>query len=76
MTQSTLHAVHQQMLRKLAVFGAHVDDIAYCSHKPHEGCPCRKPQPKMLLDLAKKHHIDLARSYMVGERKQDIEAGS
>ncbi|WP_330949072.1 HAD-IIIA family hydrolase [Virgibacillus sp. MG-45] len=75
MTKSTLHAVHDHMLRELAVFGAHVDDVAYCPHKPHEGCLCRKPQPKMLFDLAKKHHIDLASSYMVGDREQDVEAG-
>lgn len=37
--------------------------------------PLRKPNPGMLLDLAKRHHIDLAASVTVGDRWRDIEAG-
>lgn len=75
MQQSALQAIHQKMKDDLAKFAAKIDDIAFCSHKPHAGCACRKPKPQMILDLAKKHDIELGKSYMVGDRKPDMEAG-
>lgn len=75
MREAALEKVHEKMKRDLAEFEARVDDVAYCPHKPHAGCACRKPKPQMLLDLAKKHSIDLEQSYMVGDRDPDIEAG-
>lgn len=47
----------------------------FCPHSPADNCECRKPKPKMLLDAAKEFNIDLANSYMVGDRLGDIEAG-
>jgi len=75
MTRTELEAIHQKMSQDLATYGAEIDDIAYCAHRPKAGCPCRKPKPNMILDLAKKHHIELKESYMVGDRAPDIEAG-
>jgi D-glycero-D-manno-heptose 1,7-bisphosphate phosphatase len=37
--------------------------------------PMRKPEPGMLLQAARDHHLDLAGSFMVGDRADDIEAG-
>lgn len=75
MSPSDLHAVHQKMKTDLKKYDAKIDDIIQCTHRPQAGCDCRKPKPKMILDLAQKHHIDLSRSYMVGDRAPDIEAG-
>ncbi|SET93778.1 D-glycero-D-manno-heptose 1,7-bisphosphate phosphatase [Salinibacillus kushneri] len=75
MKETELGAIHQKMKEDLASFEARIDDIAYCPHKPHAKCFCRKPQPKMLEDLAHKYEIDLGKSYMVGDRTSDIEAG-
>ncbi|MDT8859912.1 HAD family hydrolase [Alkalihalobacillus sp. MEB130] len=75
MKESSLQDVHKKLLKDLAQFGAKVDDIAYCPHKPKAGCPCRKPGAQMLLDLAQKHQVDLVSSIMVGDREPDIEAG-
>ncbi|SET54352.1 D-glycero-D-manno-heptose 1,7-bisphosphate phosphatase [Oceanobacillus limi] len=75
MKETGLHAVHEQMAKDLEGYGAYVDDVSYCPHKPHAGCACRKPEPKMIIDLAKKHRIDIKRSYMVGDREPDIVAG-
>ena len=41
----------------------------------HEACDCRKPEPGALLAAAKQHEIALNKSYMVGDRWRDIEAG-
>lgn len=75
MKEAALAEVHQKMRKDIAEFNARIDDIAYCPHKPHANCACRKPKPQLILDLAKKHDIDLSESYMVGDRPPDIEAG-
>lgn len=75
MKESALQRVHEKMQKELAAYGAKVDDIAFCPHKPKAGCACRKPEAQMLKDLALTHHIDLAASIMVGDREPDMEAG-
>jgi D-glycero-D-manno-heptose 1,7-bisphosphate phosphatase len=52
-----------------------IDDVFTCFHDDHEACHCRKPAPGALLAAAAKYGIDLAPSYMVGDRWRDIEAG-
>jgi D-glycero-D-manno-heptose 1,7-bisphosphate phosphatase len=49
--------------------------IYFCAHRPNAGCACRKPAPGMLLNAARRHRIDLARSFMIGDSESDIEAG-
>lgn len=54
----------------------------YCPHAP-DGvlpdyaitCSCRKPAPGLLLDAARRHGIDLSRSWLVGDILDDVEAG-
>ena len=75
MKETQLLAIHDQMEKELKQFGAKIEDIAYCPHKPKANCPCRKPKPKMILDLAEKHGLSLSDSYMIGDREPDIEAG-
>lgn len=52
-----------------------VDEIVVCPHDDSDDCPCRKPRPGMLLEAAERRRLDLARSYMVGDRWRDVEAG-
>jgi D-glycero-D-manno-heptose 1,7-bisphosphate phosphatase len=52
-----------------------LDDIRVCYHDDKDRCACRKPQPGLLLQVAKDWNIDLAASFMVGDRWKDIEAG-
>lgn len=51
------------------------DDIFICFHAREERCNCKKPKPGMLLEAAKKWHIDLARSFMIGDTASDLGAG-
>ena len=53
-----------------------VDAIKVCPHAQDEGCDCRKPKPGLLVAAAAELRIDLARSYMVGDRWNDVEAGN
>lgn len=52
-----------------------LDDFRTCYHDSVDRCGCRKPQPGALLSAARTHGIDLAESYMVGDRWRDVEAG-
>lgn len=54
-----------------------LDGIYFCPHHPDHGpaCDCRKPEPGMLLSAAKELKIDLASSWMVGDKTADIRAG-
>ena len=70
-------AVHERMLALLRADCADLDAIEICPHHPdHTGpCPCRKPAPGMLLRAARRFGIDLAGSWMIGDRLDDLEAG-
>src|SRR5262249_50056044 len=52
-----------------------IDDIRVCYHVDADGCQCRKPRPGMLLEAARSWDFDLTRSYMIGDRWRDIDAG-
>jgi histidinol-phosphate phosphatase family protein len=59
----------------LAECGAHLDAIYYCPELPDSNSRCRKPEIGMLEQAAQEHHIDLKRSYVVGDMVKDIEMG-
>lgn len=52
-----------------------IDDIRVCYHAEEDGCSCRKPKPGMLLDAKARWSLDLDRSFMVGDRWRDVDAG-
>ena len=52
-----------------------LDDFFVCYHDDHDNCKCRKPKSGLLLQASKKWHVDLKKSYMIGDRWKDIEAG-
>ena len=52
-----------------------LDDIFVCYHDDHDNCKCRKPKSGLLLDAGRKWNVDLKKSYMIGDRWRDIEAG-
>ena len=56
--------------------GVLIEDVYHCPHHPDISgmCSCRKPEPGMLLEAAKKHNIDLKHSLLVGDSERDITA--
>lgn len=52
-----------------------LDDILVCYHDNAAACDCRKPNPGLVLRGALKHDVDLKRSFLIGDRWKDIEAG-
>lgn len=83
-TPEGVEAIHADLLRLLEEAGApRLDAIYFCPHHPEADvpeyrvhCDCRKPQPGTLLRAAEEHHLDLAASFMVGDRITDIAAGA
>jgi D-glycero-D-manno-heptose 1,7-bisphosphate phosphatase len=52
-----------------------LDAIEVCEHDDKEQCDCRKPKPGMILHAGERFAVDLANSFVVGDRWRDIEAG-
>lgn len=76
MTLRDLKVMHLRLRRMLKrKYGLSLRDIAFCPHAAGE-CSCRKPEPGMLLAMAKKHQLDLKASWMIGDSETDIEAGA
>ncbi|MFZ0760340.1 MAG: HAD-IIIA family hydrolase [Candidatus Sulfotelmatobacter sp.] len=69
-TREAVEAIHQELASSLPIGG-----IFVCYHDDADGCACRKPQPGLLLEAQRKHNIDLSRSFVVGDRWRDIDAG-
>jgi D-glycero-D-manno-heptose 1,7-bisphosphate phosphatase len=65
-----VEAIHALMRARLPL-----DDILVCYHDDGDGCACRKPNPGMLFAAAVAREIQLARSFLVGDRWRDIGAG-
>ena len=53
-----------------------IDYFKTCYHDSEDKCSCRKPLPGALLKAALEHNIDLSKSFMVGDRWRDVEAGA
>ncbi|MCX6815414.1 MAG: HAD-IIIA family hydrolase [Candidatus Aenigmarchaeota archaeon] len=80
--------INDKVQKDLMKRGAHIDDFYFCPHHPEQysdvpehakkyrvECSCRKPNPGMILEAAKKYNVDLTGSFTVGDRTVDILAG-
>ncbi len=64
--------VHRRLLADLGARGARIDAFYYCPHRKEDGCTCRKPLPGLLERAAREHDLDLAASFVVGDRYADV----
>ncbi|MDR1395982.1 MAG: HAD-IIIA family hydrolase [Deltaproteobacteria bacterium] len=69
-TVEKIQAINQKIQDSLPL-----DGLRTCFHDRQDQCRCRKPQPGLILDLARDYDIDLAGSFIVGDRASDVEAG-
>lgn len=82
LTEKEVDHIHGIMIKRLSRKGAKIDAIYYCPHHPEGNlkkyrisCRCRKPNPGMILEAAKKFKIDFKKSFMIGDHTRDILAG-
>ena len=71
-TEDDMHAIHAQIQVEL---NDAIDAFYFCPHLPDAGCSCRKPGLGMIESALVDFDIDLERSWMVGDKKIDVETG-
>jgi histidinol-phosphate phosphatase family protein len=67
--------IHALLDKTFAGAGAHIERYFVCPHHPEDGCECRKPKPKHLLEAAREYGLNLAACFMIGDRRSDVECG-
>ena len=71
-SETDMHSVHEALQNRL---NGIIDGFYHCPHLPCDGCECRKPGLKMIRDAERNLDIDVGRSWMVGDKKIDVETG-
>ena len=71
--EAAVHRIHDLLRAELHRHGARLDAVYFCPHDPQAGCDCRKPQPGMLRRAEKELDVDLAASYVIGDKQADVE---
>jgi len=73
---------HRRLRGTFAAGGARIEAFYYCPHHPQgtvpayrQVCECRKPRPGLLQRAARELNLDPRRSFVVGDRSNDVEAG-
>jgi D-glycero-D-manno-heptose 1,7-bisphosphate phosphatase len=72
----TLFSIHDTLQRAAAQVGGRVDAFFFCPHAESAACMCRKPQPGMLMEAARRFNVPLKSVYMVGDAQRDLEAAA
>lgn len=66
-SQKALDLLTTNMLKEIRKAGGKVDKVCYCTHRPEEGCSCRKPKPGLILSAKKKYRLNLKNAFFVGD---------
>jgi D-glycero-D-manno-heptose 1,7-bisphosphate phosphatase len=66
-------AVEAEVLRQLG--DGLIDATYFCPDAPGQRSSCRKPAPGMIVEATREHQIDLARSFLIGDKEIDAECG-
>lgn len=69
-----LNRIHTRMYKAANEAGGHIDAVFFCPHGPEDGCDCRKPLPGMIIDIARRYHMQPTDCIMVGDSLRDLQA--
>ncbi len=72
-TVEQYRAVEAEVLRQLG--DGLIDATYFCPDVPGQHSSCRKPAPGMIVEATREHQIDLARSFLIGDKEIDAECG-
>ncbi len=67
--------INNKTISLISPSGIKIAKTYVCPHSDQDNCDCRKPKPKLLIDAAKDYDLDLANSWMIGDRPSDVMAG-
>jgi D-glycero-D-manno-heptose 1,7-bisphosphate phosphatase len=71
-----LQAMNARLREMVLESGARLEGIYFCPHRPEDGCDCRKPATRLLLDAASELRFNPADAVVIGDKDSDIEFGS
>jgi len=75
-THSDVEKLHHHMIAAFKKEGIVIDEVYYCPHHEITGkCLCRKPGSLLVEKALARFEIDASRSYFVGDRERDTQAG-
>lgn len=72
-TEEQYRAIEAEVSRQIG--NDLIDATYFCPHLPNDGCKCRKPLSEMVLNAARDHEVDLARSFFIGDKESDLGCG-
>ena len=73
LTLKDLEAIHARLEGLLEREDVALDAIYFCPHHPDDGCRCRKPEVGMVERAVSELHLDLRRSYLIGDHARDMQ---
>src|SRR3972149_6455336 len=65
--------INQDVVEALAREGVTISGVYTCPHTRDQGCECIKPNPYFILEAAREFHLDLSRSFSIGDHPHDVE---
>lgn len=71
-SETTMHEIHNRINAEMPGL---IESFHFCPHLPDAGCICRKPNTGMIIEATTNIAIDLANSWMIGDKQIDIETG-
>lgn len=72
LTMEQVAAVNRSVVERLAEVGVTIQRVFVCPHARNEGCDCIKPKPWFLRVAEREYHLDLRRSFTIGDHPHDV----
>ena len=74
--ETDFHILTKWMLVQFYNQDIDILDVFFCPHGPNSTCTCRKPKPGMLIEARDKYGINMAESWIIGDKETDIDAAN
>lgn len=71
-TKKALDMITAKMLKGIRKAGGDIHEVSYCTHRPQDGCFCRKPRPGMIKTAHKKYRMNIKDSFFIGDTIRDV----
>jgi D-glycero-D-manno-heptose 1,7-bisphosphate phosphatase len=71
-----LNSIHAKMHKQVAQAGGRIEAVFFCPHPADSACDCRKPKPGLLLEIARRYHLELKGVPAIGDALRDLQAAA